>query len=131
MMKKKTRAIVVAAIIIGTLGFVAYGMTTLFVDPYLSVDSVVQNPTAYMNRQIQVKGKLVAGSLSITSSNVTLQMYGDQYTITVEVTGVVPSLQDNQDLVAIGQLQSAHLIIASEILAQCPSKYVANTTTSG
>jgi cytochrome c-type biogenesis protein CcmE len=130
-MKKKTRAIVVAAIIIGTLGFVAYGMTTLFVDPYLSVDSVVQNPSAYMDRQIQVKGKLVAGSLSITASNVTLQMYGDQYTITVEVTGVVPSLQDNQDLVAIGQLQSAQLIIASEILAQCPSKYVANTTSSG
>lgn len=130
-MKKKTRAIVVAVIIIATLGFVAYGMSTLFVDPYLSVDTVVQNPSAYMNRQIQVKGKLVAGSLSITASNVTLQMYGDHDTITVLVTGVCPSLQDDQDLVAIGQLQNASLIIASEILAQCPSKYVANTTTSG
>lgn len=131
-MKKKTRAIVVAVIIIATLGFVAYGMSTLFVDPYLSVDTVVQNPSAYMGREIQVMGKYVPGSLSSNASNVTtLQMYGDHYNITVEATGVVPNLQDNQDLVAIGQLQSASLIIASQILAQCPSKYVANTTTSG
>lgn len=102
----------------------------LFVDPYLSVDSVVQNPDAYMSQRIQVKGKYLSGSLTITSSNVTLQMYGEQYTITVLVTGEVPNLQEDQELVAIGELQSSSLIIADEILAQCPSKYEANSTTT-
>ncbi len=121
---------VVAVIVIVSVGFLAFSMMNLFVDPYLSVDSVVQNPDAYMNQRIQVKGKYVTGSLAISSANVTLQMYGETYTITVLVTGEVPNLQEDQELVAIGELQSSSLIIASEILAQCPSKYEANSTTT-
>ena len=127
-MKQKTKAMVVAVIVIASVGFLAFSMMDLFVDPYLSVDTVVQNPNAYMNQKIQVKGKYVRGSLAITSSNVTLEMYGDEYTITVLITGEVPNLQEDQDLVAIGELQSSSLIIAEELLAQCPSKYEANST---
>ncbi len=129
-MNKRTQAIVVAAVVIGTLGFVAYGMLTLFVDPYVSVDAVVENPDAYMNRKIQLKGNYLANSLAITSDNVTLVMYGEQYNITVVITGEVPNLQADQELVAIGFLQSAKVIIAEEILAQCPSKYETNSTTT-
>ncbi|MFW9918980.1 MAG: cytochrome c maturation protein CcmE [Candidatus Thorarchaeota archaeon] len=129
-MKPKTRAMVITVIVIVSVGFLAFSMMDLFVDPYLSVDSVVQNPDAYMSQRIQVKGKYLSGSLTITSSNVTLQMYGEQYTITVLVTGEVPNLQEDQELVAIGELQSSSLIIADEILAQCPSKYEANSTTT-
>ncbi len=129
-MKQKTKALVIAVIVVVSVGFLAYSMMNLFVDPYLSVDAVVQNPDAYMHQRIQVKGKYVTGSLTITSTNVTLQMYGDEYTITVLVTGEVPNLQEDQDLVAIGELQSSSLIIAEELLAQCPSKYEANSTTT-
>ena len=43
-MKKKTRMALVAVVLVATIGFVAFGMLNLFVDPYLSVDDVVENP---------------------------------------------------------------------------------------
>lgn len=128
-MKKKTRMAAVAIILVATLGFVAYAMLNLFVDPYLSVDSVVEDPESYMGRTIQVKGAYQNGSLLTTIDNVTLVMEGEIHTITVLILGETPNLIDGQDIVAIGQLQSAYLIHATEILTSCPSKYEATTTT--
>jgi cytochrome c-type biogenesis protein CcmE len=128
-MKKKTRMAAVAIILVATIGFVAYAMLNLFVDPYLSVDTVVENPDSYMGRNIQVKGTYQAGSLTTTITNVTLVMEGDNHTITVLILGETPNLIDGQEIVAIGSLQSAYLIHANDILTSCPSKYEATTTT--
>ena len=127
-MKKKTRMAAVAIILVATIGFVAYAMLNLFVDPYLSVDEVVENPESYMGRTIQIKGAYQNGSLLATIYNVTLVMEGETHTITVLLLGETPNLIDGQDIVAIGQLQSAYLIHATEILTSCPSKYEATTT---
>jgi cytochrome c-type biogenesis protein CcmE len=127
-LKKKTRVLLIAGILVVTVGFLSWGMLTLFVDPYLSVDAVVENPDDFMGRTIQVKGKLQANSLSISASNVTFVMEGDTHTLTVLVLGDLPNMQDGQDVVAIGELVSANLIRASQILAQCPSKYETNST---
>ena len=129
-MNKKTRVLLIAGILVVTVGFVAYGMLTLFVDPYISVDAVVEDPEAYMGRSIQVKGTLQPGSISITLENITLVLEGDTHTITVIVEGELPNLTDGQDMVAIGFLESESLIRASQILAQCPSKYETATTTT-
>ncbi|UCE11801.1 MAG: cytochrome c maturation protein CcmE [Candidatus Thorarchaeota archaeon] len=130
MAKKKTKVLVIAAILLVTVSFVAYGMLTLFVDPYLGVDLVVENPENYMGRTIQVKGKLQAGSINIGAENTTLVMYGDTHTITVLVEGQLPNLVDDQDMVAVGVLEVGNIIRASQLLAQCPSKYEATTTTT-
>ena len=127
-MKKKIRMAAVAVILVATLGFVAYAMLNLFVDPYLGVDQVVEDPDSYMGRTVQVKGAYQAGSLTTTIDNVTLVMEGDNFTITVLILGETPNLIDGQEIVAIGQLQSALLIHATEILTSCPSKYEATTT---
>ena len=127
-MKKKTRMAAIAIILVATIGFVAYAMLNLFVDPYLSVDAVVEDPDSYMGRTIQVKGAYQNGSLLTTIDNVTLVMEGDTHTITVLILGETPNLIDGQDIVAIGQLQSGNLIHATEILTSCPSKYEATTT---
>jgi cytochrome c-type biogenesis protein CcmE len=128
-MKKRTRMAAVAVILVATIGFVAYAMLNLFVDPYLSVDQVVEDPDSYMGRNIQVKGAYQAGSLTSTADNVTLILEGDNHSITVLLLGETPNLIDGQDIVAIGQLQSAILIHANDILTSCPSKYEATTTT--
>lgn len=130
MLKKKTRVILIAVVLMITISFVAYGMLSLFVDPYLQVDTVVNDPDSYMGRTIQVKGKLQAGSLSIAGDNITLVMYGETFTIYVIVEGEVPNLTDDQEMVAIGVLEAGNVLRASEILAQCPSKYEAVTTTT-
>ncbi len=124
-MKKKTRMAAVAIILIATIGFVSYAMLNLFVDPYLSVDVVAENPDPYMGRTIQVKGAYQNGSLLTTIDNVTLILEGDNYTMIVLILGQTPNLIDGQEIVAIGQLQSANLIHASDILTSCPSKYEA------
>ena len=127
-MKKKTRMAAVAIILVATIGFVAYAMLNLFVDPYLGVDQVVENPDSYMGRTVQVKGAYQAGSLTTTIDNVTLIMEGNNFTLTVLILGETPNLIDGQEIVAIGMLQSALLIHATKILTSCPSKYEATTT---
>ena len=126
-MKKKTRMVLVVVILVATIGIVTFGMLNLFVDPYLSVDSVVEHPDSYMGRTIQVKGAYQAGSLTIGADNVTLVIEGDNHTITVLLLGEVPDLIDGQDIVAIGTLDSATLMRATQILTACPSKYEATT----
>ncbi|MHA1908399.1 MAG: cytochrome c maturation protein CcmE domain-containing protein [Candidatus Thorarchaeota archaeon] len=130
-MKKKTRVMVITTILIVTVAGVAYGMMTLFVDPYLSVDAVMDNPDAYMGRQIQVKGAYEEGSLQVTMENTTLYILGDTHRLLVLVTGIVPDLTDATSIVAIGTLDPAGHIIAEDLLAQCPSKYETNSTTNG
>jgi cytochrome c-type biogenesis protein CcmE len=127
-MKKKTRMAAVAIILVATIGFVAYAMLNLFVDPYLSVDAVVEDPESYMGRTIQLKGAYQNGSLLTTIDNVTLTMKGETHTITVLILSETPNLIDGQEIVAIGKLQSAYLIHATEILTSCPSKYEATTS---
>ena len=127
-MKKKTRMAAVAIILVAIIGLVAYAMLNLFVDPYVSVDTVVENPDVYMGRTIQVKGTLQPGSLTVTADNVTLVIEGDNHTITVLLLGEVPDMIDGQEIVAIGTLESSSLIRATEILTSCPSKYETNST---
>jgi len=127
-MNKKTRMAAIGIILVATIGFVAFAMLNLFVDPYLSVDEVVEDPDSYLGRTIQVKGAYLAGSLTTTIDNVTLVMEGENHTITVLILAESPNLIDGQEIVAIGTLQSAYLIHASQILTSCPSKYEATTT---
>ena len=128
-MKKKTRFLLIAGVLVLTLGFVSYGMLTMFADPYVSVDTLVENPDFYRGRIIQVKGNFLSGSLTMTSDNVTLIIYGENHQILVLVTGELPALQDDQEMVAIGTLEDGLVIHATEILAQCPSKYETESTT--
>lgn len=128
-MKKKTRFALIAGVLALTIGFVSYGMLTMFVDPYTSVDAIVENPNAFKDRVLQVKGNFLAGSITFTSENVTLTMYGENFQIVILVIGELPALQDGQEMVAIGTLDDDLVVHATDILAQCPSKYETNTTT--
>ena len=131
-MKKKTRMLLIAGVLVVVVGLVAYGMLNFFVDPYISVDAVVENPEQYMGRTIQVKGRLQNGSISIAIDNTTLVLVGENHTLLVIVEGELPSLTDGQDMVAIGFLEDNEglRIRAHDILAQCPSKYEPATTTT-
>lgn len=128
-MKKKTRMLILAGVLLVLVGTVGYGMLTLFVDPYLSVDAVAENPDAYRGRVIQVKGTLQPGSITITEESVTLVIAGNVSSILVIVDTELPTLTDGQDMVAIGMLEDGDdlVIRATDILAQCPSKYEATT----
>jgi len=122
-LKKKHTAIAVSVILIATIGIVAVVMLNSFVDPYLSVDRVVENPELYDGYSVQIKGKYLAGSLDTSTSNTTFTIYGVNHTLLVILTGEVPAMQDDQDIVAIGTYQAPSTIRANQVLVQCPSKY--------
>jgi cytochrome c-type biogenesis protein CcmE len=123
--------LIIAGVLVVVVGLVAYGMLNFFVDPYISVDAVVENPEGFSGRTIQVKGTLQPGSISINPGNVTLVLEGDNHTLLVVVETELPTLTDGQEMVAIGVLEEGQQLIirASQILAKCPSKYETTTTT--
>ncbi len=127
-MKKQHGYLLLALVGVTSVSILGVLMLNFYVDPYIGVDEVVENSELYLGRTVQVKGNLLAGSLSVTSENVTLIMYGDSYSILVLVAGDLPDVADDQELVAIGTVESSLLIIAATLLAQCPSKYETNTT---
>ena len=122
-MKKRTTAIAVSVVLIVSIGIVAVIMLNSFVDPYLTVDGVVENSDVYNGYTVQVKGKLQAGSLDTSSSVVTFIMYGENHTINVVLDGEAPTMQDDQDIVAIGIYEAPNTILAEQVLVKCPSKY--------
>lgn len=127
-MNKKTRMAVTSVILIITIGFVSLQVLNTFGEVYISVDAVTSDPDLYMGRTLQVKGNLQPGSLSITSENVTLIIEGNSTTLTVILIGELPDMIDGQEIVAIGTLESANLLLATQLLVKCPSKYETTTT---
>ncbi|TFG28466.1 cytochrome c maturation protein CcmE [Candidatus Thorarchaeota archaeon] len=128
-MNKKTRLALTSIILVITIGFVAFQLLNTFGDVYVSVDAVTAEPDVYMGRTLQVKGFLQPGSLSVTSENVTLVIAGNTTTLLVILIGELPDMIDGQEIVAVGSLESATILRATNILVQCPSKYEATTTT--
>lgn len=129
-MNKKIRNVLVITILVITIGFVAFQAMNTFGNVYISVDAVVEDPDLYMGRTLQVKGTLQPGSLSITSSNVTLVIAGENATLLVLLVGELPDMIDGQEIVAVGSLDSANILRATQLLVKCPSKYETTTTTS-
>ncbi len=127
-MNKKTRLVVTSVILIITIGFVSLQLLNSFGEVYISVDAVTADPDLYMGRTLQVKGNLQPGSLSVTSENVTLVIEGNSTTLIVILVGELPDMIDGQEIVAIGTLESANLLRATQLLVQCPSKYETTTT---
>ncbi len=126
-MKKKTRAILVTVILVATVGVVIVGMAS-FIDPYLSVDTIVENPDAYVGRQIQVRGALVPGTYVNDGQNITFYLTGDNHSIFVILEGEQPENMLTADyIIAVGVMESVDIIRASQVLAKCPSKYEAAT----
>ena len=127
-MNKRIRMVIISVVLICSVSLLTYEMLNTFGNVYISVDSVTENPDSYMGRTLQVKGNLQPGSLSITSENVTFVIAGENSTLNVILIGQVPDMIDGQEIVAIGSLQSATLLRATQILVKCPSKYETTTT---
>ena len=113
---------VVIAILLIAGGVLAYDALTSSINPYLNVSQAAAQPIN-SDREIQVLATLSSWSfdddgamhLSITDGNASMA---------VEYRGVPPqSLQEGQQIVAIGSLVTGHSMNATRILTKCPSKY--------
>jgi len=126
-MTRKTLKLAIGSLIIITAGFAIYLSMSAFVNPYVTVTELVQNPSGYRNKNIQLVGVVVSGSLSY-SGTITQFILQDienlNDAIQINFHDVPPiGLQENQKIVAIGRLISAGEFEAQKLLMQCPSKY--------
>lgn len=116
---------IVVGILVAVSVALAYDAFSSYIDPYLSVSEVVKNNAAYVNKDIQVLGKVVNGSTGWADDGSFLFNITDgQYIIKVTYSESVPqNFNENQDVVVIGTLLSPYHLNASEMLVKCPSKY--------
>lgn len=114
--------------------FVAIGFSALsgFVNPYKSVSEVVSSPDKFLNRQIQLEGRVVEETVRWVPNTLTFVLTDDVSQIQVTYEGVLPSnfpvgkdlgSESEIDVVVIGSLVSPNQFKAEQILVKCPSKY--------
>jgi cytochrome c-type biogenesis protein CcmE len=91
------------------------------------VDEVVAQPAAWQDKNLQVHGNVVPGSIGRKKDSLDwrfeIQRNGQK--MTAYYTGIVPdTFKDDSEVVLTGRL-SAQGFVATEMTAKCPSKYEA------
>ncbi|MFQ6125092.1 MAG: cytochrome c maturation protein CcmE [Candidatus Heimdallarchaeota archaeon] len=126
-MPKKSIKLVIGGIFLVVASVAIYLSMSSFVNPYITVSELQQNPSAYLSKNIQLVGVVASGSLTYSGliTNFILQdIKHSNDAIQITYHDVPPTgLQENQKIVAIGQLISAGEFEAQKLLMQCPSKY--------
>lgn len=128
-MKAKYTYIIVAVFIVVSVAL-AYDAFSSYVNPYLSVTDVAKNNVAYVNKDVQVLGKVVNGSSGwADDGSFHFDLTDMQSTIRVTYGASPPAnFQEGQEVVAKGTIVSPSHLDASEILVKCPSKYESGET---
>lgn len=123
-MKMKIKPIHVILVALMALGVaLAYDALTSYVNPYLTVSQVAQNPGSYED-EVQIIGFVANGSIQISGSNLSFLLVDSSSDI--EVTygkGVPQNFQEGIEVVVIGSLTEVNHVAAANILTKCPSKY--------
>ncbi len=126
-MSRKMLKLAVGSLILIAAGTAIILSLSSFVNPYVTVNELLQDPQHYQDDNIQLVGTVVSGSLSYEDAKTLFILQDfDDTTVKVEVkyNDIPPNgLQDNQRIVAIGQLHSDGEFEAHKLLMQCPSKY--------
>jgi cytochrome c-type biogenesis protein CcmE len=126
--KRQQRLIIVLGIVLlssAAVGLVSYalrGNINLFYPP-----AEVASGNAPLHRTIRVGGMVVPGSIERASGDLTTQFQVTDYTATVTVsyTGILPDLfAEDEGVIAMGELNDAGVLIASEVLAKHDENYM-------
>lgn len=113
--------------------FIAIGFSALdgFVSPYKTVSDVTTNQGDYVDRQIQVEGKIVEGSATWVPPLLKFGITDGKNQLKVRYEGVLPGSfpvsktgdQSKIDVVVIGYMADTGEFMADQVLVKCPSKY--------
>ncbi|MFQ5820325.1 MAG: cytochrome c maturation protein CcmE [Candidatus Heimdallarchaeota archaeon] len=126
-MPRKSIKLAIGGIILVVASFAIYLSMSSFVNPYVTVSELQQDPSAYQGKNIQIVGVVESGSLSYSDLITTFILQDFEHSndsIQITYRDVPPTgLQENQKIVAIGQLISTGEFEAQKLLMQCPSKY--------
>ncbi len=113
------KAVVVLAIVVI---LVVLFLSAAPADPYDTVDKVMADPTKYMEKEVEVRGKVEAWSQPDGTFNLT----GETESILVSYIYVPDSFASGNDVVVTGRFHlngSSYQIDAVDILVGCSSRY--------
>ncbi|MCS4541263.1 MAG: cytochrome c maturation protein CcmE [Euryarchaeota archaeon] len=104
---------------------IAIGYSTVFkfFNPYHFVSNLTANPDQYMNKQVQVIGVVVPGTIELASGTLKFDITDGNSRIKVAYGGSPVPIRESINVVVIGSLISPTQFQATKILTQCPSKY--------
>jgi cytochrome c-type biogenesis protein CcmE len=123
-MKIQGKYIIAAILLLISIGL-AYDSINNYVNPYLSVTQVVNNPSKYEGNSIQVIGSLVDDTI-VRSDDGTLrfEITDNDNDIQVIYHGIPPqNIEQSTSIVVIGSLDNEGGLESNQLLVKCPSKY--------
>lgn len=123
MFSRRIRILLIGAVI--TLGLFAVILLEA-PEPTRTVDEVMEDPSAYLDREIAIRGEIVDGSINSTENE--FQLHGSSHTLRIDFmdASVSNGLGDNRTVYAQGILHyidGEYVLEAQIIKTSCPSKY--------
>jgi len=115
----------VAGMLLLFSAFLAYDSLSNYVNPYLSVTTVVRNLDQYQGKSLQVMGVVESGTFD-RGNDGTIRFVINDGTEAIDViyTGALPqNFDEGKDIVVVGSLNGDQTVEARQILVKCPSKY--------
>ena len=122
--KLKWFLVVLLAVLCAFLLFDAFSS---YINPYQSVSEVSLHPGRYLNKNVQILGRIHRlkfhenGSLSFEL----IELEGEKKaSLEVFYAGIPPqNIREGQRVVVVGKLTEPNRVNAEKLLTKCPSKY--------
>lgn len=130
-MNKNLKFGLLAAIILGTLGWLAAGGVEQTATYYKELAEIEQMGSDALDKRLRVGGDIKANSIVREGSKVHFTLIQNDKQLNVVYTGIDPlpdTFKDGSQAVADGKLSSDGVFHATKVQAKCASKYEAKPT---
>jgi cytochrome c-type biogenesis protein CcmE len=130
-MNKNLKFGLLAAIILGTLGWLAAGGVEQTATYYKEISEIQQMGPDGVDKRLRVGGDIKANSIVREGSKVHFTLIQNDKQLNVIYTGIDPlpdTFKDGSQAVADGKLASDGVFHATKVQAKCASKYEAKPT---
>ena len=116
-----------AVLLVVLCAFLLFDAFSSYINPYQSVSEVSLHPERYLNKNVQILGRIHGlrfhenGSLSFEL----IELEGEKKaSLEVFYAGIPPqNIREGQRVVVVGKLIEPNRVNAEKLLTKCPSKY--------
>jgi cytochrome c-type biogenesis protein CcmE len=129
MSSKALKIAVTCIVLAGALGGLLYTTLAEGTEYYIHVDEVMNNPSAWQGKRLQLHGFVNDLRQRPNSLDYRFQVQNNGKVITASYSGVVPdTFKNGSEVVLKGQLHGdGFQVEPNGVLAKCPSRYNPNT----
>ena len=129
MKPKAIKIAVTAGVLAAALGGLFYSTLAEGTEYYVHVDEVMNDPSAWQGKRLQLHGYVVDKSIFVKPQTLeyVFQIQSKGAVVSASYTGIVPdTFKDGSEVVLKGQLSPKGFAVEPNgVMAKCPSKYVA------